>query len=401
MNKSRFDIAIVGGGIGGSTLAHAMALHGSRVLVIERETRFRDRVRGEGLHAWGVPEARDLGVYQALVDGCGVEAPYWDLYLSSERFALRDFPAETPHGCPLMGFYHPDMQEILLAEAQTAGAEVWRNATVREVRGGKIPRVTVTRGDWASEIEARFVVGADGRNSPTRRWGGFETNQDPAERLFTGVLLENVEMREDTWIAHMDPLHGFETSVCSVGDGRARAYLGHPRSAGIRLAKAHDFPRFIDACVTAGAPRALYERTRVAGPMASFGCEDTWVDHPYKDGIALIGDAASTCDPSFGQGMAMGLRSVRLLRDELCANDDWDAAGHAYAVEQQRNFRSIRTIENWYRSMFLEQAGPQTRSVRRHCQTCRRSDEGPRSVRSGGRMHRRMNAHVSAFSGEI
>lgn len=45
-----YDVIVVGGGVGGSTLARAMAMHGVRVLVLEREMRFKDRVRGEQMH---------------------------------------------------------------------------------------------------------------------------------------------------------------------------------------------------------------------------------------------------------------------------------------------------------------------------------------------------------------
>ena len=47
MNSAGFDIITIGGGIGGSTLAKVMAERGARVLVLESETKFRDRVRGE------------------------------------------------------------------------------------------------------------------------------------------------------------------------------------------------------------------------------------------------------------------------------------------------------------------------------------------------------------------
>jgi flavin-dependent dehydrogenase len=63
-----YDLITVGGGIGGAALAGAMAEHGARVLVLERETRFKDRVRGEGLLPWGVGEARTLGLYAGIRD---------------------------------------------------------------------------------------------------------------------------------------------------------------------------------------------------------------------------------------------------------------------------------------------------------------------------------------------
>jgi flavin-dependent dehydrogenase len=44
-----YDLITVGGGLGGGALAGAMAERGAGVLVLERETNFKDRVRGEGL----------------------------------------------------------------------------------------------------------------------------------------------------------------------------------------------------------------------------------------------------------------------------------------------------------------------------------------------------------------
>jgi len=47
MRTGTYDIITVGGGLGGASLAKAMAEHGARVLVLEREQQFKDRVRGE------------------------------------------------------------------------------------------------------------------------------------------------------------------------------------------------------------------------------------------------------------------------------------------------------------------------------------------------------------------
>ena len=85
-------------------------------------------------------------------------------------------------------------------------------------------------------------------------------------RLFTGVLLDDVSQPQDAWLGVMNPDNGQEALLYSLGDGRVRAYLGYPRSAGHRL----------------------------------------------------------DLRASFGQGLAMALRGVRMLRDHLLAADDWD-----------------------------------------------------------------------------
>jgi flavin-dependent dehydrogenase len=47
-----YDLVIIGGGIVGSSLACSMAKAGARVLLLESEIEFRDRVRGEILCPW-------------------------------------------------------------------------------------------------------------------------------------------------------------------------------------------------------------------------------------------------------------------------------------------------------------------------------------------------------------
>ena len=61
MANQDFDLIVIGGGIAGSTLGTLVAGSGARVAVIERETEFRDRNRGEWIAPWGVREARRLG----------------------------------------------------------------------------------------------------------------------------------------------------------------------------------------------------------------------------------------------------------------------------------------------------------------------------------------------------
>jgi hypothetical protein len=131
MMDQLYDIAIVGGGLAGSALAKSMAEKRFRVIVLEREKDFRDRVRGEQMACWGVAEARELGIYEHLVNGaCGQEVRWWETRLGSTILGRRDFLKTTPQQMPQFMFYHPRMQEILASAAQAAGVEYRRGITV-------------------------------------------------------------------------------------------------------------------------------------------------------------------------------------------------------------------------------------------------------------------------------
>lgn len=84
MTNGIYDIITVGGGLGGSSLAKVMAEHGARVLVLEREKQFTDRVRGEGMMPWGVADAQALGIFELLQGTCGRALPWGDTYMGPQ-----------------------------------------------------------------------------------------------------------------------------------------------------------------------------------------------------------------------------------------------------------------------------------------------------------------------------
>src|SRR5262249_38274928 len=141
----------VGGGLGASALAKAMAEHGARVLVLEREKQFRDRIRGETLAPWGGAEAEQLGIRRLLRDSCALEKR-WAIGLGPGR----DLVETTPQHLPSMAFYHPQMQEVMLQAAAEAGAEVQRGATVRSVDLGPPAVVQFETDRGARRVGARL-----------------------------------------------------------------------------------------------------------------------------------------------------------------------------------------------------------------------------------------------------
>lgn len=357
---SEYDVITVGGGLGGSAFAKVLAEHGARVLVLERERQFSDRIRGEWIAPWGVAEAQRIGIYDTLRKSCAHEVPYFDTVAMGPS---RDLRATTPQQLPALTFHHPEMQEALIEAARKSGAEVWRGAAVRELKPGGPPSVLVEQNGRIQEIKARLVVCADGRSSMAREWGRFSTRREHQKLLGAGILFENPSTREDTVTFLLNSEMKRAALLVPIGRGRVRGYLMYASSQIGRLQGAGDAPRFVRECVKTGLLPEYYAGARAIGPLASFDMTEAWVEHPYKDGVVLIGDAAGSSDPTWGQGLSITIRDVRELSEKLFANDDWYRASHQYAQSREVYFQTNLRVDGWAFEVFLAD-GPEADRIR-------------------------------------
>ena len=349
MAAGSYDIITVGGGIAASALARAMAERGAKVLVLEREKQFKDRVRGEAVVSWGVAEANELGICALLKEKCGHDVPYVEA-----GSGVRDLRATTLQKLPLLSFPHQVMQERLLAAAENAGAEVRRGVSVEQIECGAEPSVVVD-GHGHGRISARLVVVADGRGSAARKWTGFPICEQSNGYYVAGVLLTNVHMSTEIFYAVFNAELGTWIGLIPQTGEQFRAYFVYPKTMGYRLQGESMLSLFVRESAKAYAPIAdCCADAKSVGPLASFDASDHWVEHPYRDGVALIGDAAATSDPTYGQGLSFALRGARVLRDELTGNSDWEAAGHRYAEQHQRSFHACHVVEGWLRTLFQD-----------------------------------------------
>ncbi len=355
----QYDAVVVGGGLGGSALADQLARAGRSVLVLERDARFRDRVRGENMLPWGVAAAKRLGVYDDLIAAGGHPAPNWCQYAMGQPAPIRDLRSTTPGGDSMLNIFHPVLQETVVARAVASGADVRRGATVLGVEcgPGKVPSVAFEHGGQRHVASGRIVVGADGRASQMRSWAGFETRQDPDLLVIAGTLIQGTSVPEGSAFLCIGP--GIATFWAPLGDKKSRTYFIYPGVAGRRgLSGKNKVPEFLQLVQAVGIPKEWLEGVESIGPLAEFDGADKWVDSPAKHGVALIGDAAASSDPSWGCGLSLTMIDVEALSTVLRENDDWAAALTEYARRHDDYTGALHRIHQWMYQLVWS-AGPE------------------------------------------
>ena len=152
-----------------------------------------------------------------------------------------------------------------------------------------------------------------------------------------------------------NPDLGLVVAIVPQTKQRWRTYLGYPTEKGLVVPGSDKLGTFLAESKRV-APTLIeaYAGVKSAGPLATFDVSESWVDHPYRDGVALLGDAAATSDPTFGQGMPTTLRDARVLRDALVGNSDWDQAGHHFASQHDAYFQNSHKVCGWLRTLFQD-----------------------------------------------
>ena len=348
MTAPVYDVIIVGGGIAGSTLGGVLARGGLGVLVVEKETRFRDRIRGEVTWPWGVTEARRAELAE-LLDAAGtVEVRAFKRYENGHPVeTVWEQPAADD--VPGMGFLHPRLQEAAFAWAEAQGATTIRPAkATRFSRNGR-PSLTVAGDSGAIELTARLIVGADGKLSMARRWTGGESVADPENHRMGGVLISGA-VYEREWDC-FSWLPGEAVNWFAAGPEMTRLYLvmtaQRLRETGVDRSFAA-LVEFAAGHTPAGALDSVVQQ----GPIGFFPNNDIWASRIAGNDVVLIGDAAGAPDPTQGHGTSLLFHDVRTLSELLLSESNWETAVEEFAERRRRAFAVIREVDRWHNVFF-------------------------------------------------
>lgn len=341
----QYDVVIIGGGIAGSAVAATLAAADLTVLVLERQTVYRDKVRGEYMHPWGVAEMLRLGLEQTLLDAGGTYADYFvsfavDVDPTIALESALPLGVLLPDVAGAMCVGHPQASEALNTLAEQRGACVVRGVGDVELTAGASPIVRYEIDGNLVEARCRLIVGADGRQSTVRRSLNIPMQQVESKAVLGGMLVHAPE---------------WQMTGAFTGTEDDRYFLGFPRRGGlVRLYLACEpgtartgpdrAQQMLDGFRLNSVPDSdLLAHAEPAGPCSYYLGTDAWVDRPAVDGAVLIGDAAGWSDPIIGEGLSVALRDARSITDVILSADDWSvAAFEPYMLERAERMRRLR-----------------------------------------------------------
>ncbi len=366
-----YDVIVVGAGMAGSTLAGVLARAGLGVLVVEKEPRFRDRVRGESTYPFGVADALRMDLGDLLGRAGCVELEAVQTYAQGQPIQRYVWADDAVDGANEIGFSHPRFQETAFAWAASQGAHALRPAKAVAFAHDERPRVTVVDDGHEETVSARLVVVADGKLSVARRWTGGETVADPEHHRFGGVLVAGVrtnDRRSDN-VAWID---GEAVNWFAAGADATRLYLVMTAARLRETGTDRSFAAIV-AYASPFMPEGALTEVEQIGPIGFFPNNDIWSSQIAGNDVVLIGDAAGAPDPTVGMGTALLFHDVRVLSELLLAERDWRIAIATCARRRERYFAVIRENDRW-RCLLRNDRGPEADRLRERHERAKQRD---------------------------
>jgi 2-heptyl-3-hydroxy-4(1H)-quinolone synthase len=369
---------IVGGGIGGLSLARELVLRGLSVTVLERTASPAPAGAGIIMNPNAMRVLERNGLAEAVRGGG------WP-YLAREthdhrgrRIATRDYRPLYATGRLSVGTL---VHRAVLYESLHQGVPpgvVRFGARIRDLYAGPAGvRVTLDSGE---ALEAELLVGADGIESTVR-----ERFFGALAPVYLGYRSHRFVVENRDGIEHFLEFLGRGRRVGLVPISRNRLYVWTTfNSPPESRAWALESPAALRACFaefTDPRVRSAFAQLRSTEDVLCTDIEEVhqarWVDGR----VVLLGDAAHALTPNMGQGAGMAIEDAAVLGDELAAvarrDRSLDEALERYATRRRPRVETITRLSRavgadgqrtgrlacWWRNQRLAREGRNVRAV--------------------------------------
>lgn len=317
MTDSHYDIAIIGAGMVGATLASLLSRSGFSVALIEaREPQPFDAGVDVGLRvsaispgsaavleqagAWKLISAERCRAYRRMQVEDGIE-------LEPLLFDAPAFNLER-----LGTIIENSLVQWSLWQVVSAGGQVdiYCPDMLDEIDSGQNQsRISLNSG---KQMTARLVVGADGASSRVRKAIGIR--QDYRSYNQHGLVAVVGKQKPNPGVAWQRFMPGGPLAFLPLADGRSSIVWTRPSIEAQRLLALHD-DAFVDELDAASS--GWLGRVESCGPRAAFPLSMRLSESYTAHRTVLMGDAAHVVHPLAGQGVNLGFADAAALTETL------------------------------------------------------------------------------------
>lgn len=318
-DKKLYDVAIIGYGPVGATLAGLLGHEGLKVLVLDREAAIYPLPRAIHFDGEVMRIFQSLGLKDKVLEISrpGIHGMHF-LNAEGETLLVRAGSAGNgPNGCANNYYFHQPHLEVLLREKVASHPNVTVKLKseltgLQEQNDHVVLTVHNHQTQSSEQYQAKYVVGCDGARSFVRTTMG-----SPMENLglrqqwlvFDVLLKEDVQLSPYT-IQHCDPARPM--TYCNVvGNRRRWEIMVMPDDNQEELVKPENIWKMLERWIS--PEQADLERA-VIYTFNSLIAEG-W----RKGRLMLAGDAAHQTPPFLGQGLCAGIRDAANLYWKLKA----------------------------------------------------------------------------------
>lgn len=339
-NVQSYDVAVVGAGPVGSTLAALLAKRGLSVVVLERDLDVHPLPRAAHLDAETVRNLREIGAWSEE-PGWSIPNDGMDFLTADGQVLLRMTPRHEPHHTvPQSNLFHqPSLDRLIRERAVELGATLLLGHEVTRIeehdRGVRLrARIDESRD---VDVDASWVVGCCGARSFLRRHMGVEQFDLDFDEpwLVVDVIVNdpNVESPKRT-VQVCDPSRP-HTIVPMPAPRRRFEFMLLPGETADDVNRPDVIERWMAPYLGAGS--VIVERSTVYTFHGLIAKE--W----RRGRLLLAGDAAHQMPPFLGQGMCSGIRdavNVAWKLAAVCRGAD-ESLLDTYRTERSPHVQSI------------------------------------------------------------
>lgn len=320
-----YDVAIVGAGPAGSTLARLIASSGRRVLLIDRRRLDEPPVSSGPAKSCGgllAPQAQK----ELARQGLGVPG---EVALGPQLFAVRTLDLDADLERLYQRFYLNVDREMFdrwlasLVPNSVDRAFGWSMSRMESDDGdGSTLHFRTALGADAS-VRARLVVGADGASSVVRR-SAFPRAALPARYAAVQAVFDHAGGDAHYGAIFDSELTDFYGWTIPKG-GTTVVGCAFPSGPGVVAA----FDEFIDRVRLSGFRIGTEIRREAAMVLRPDSPEQLFAG---RGSVALLGEAAGLISPSSAEGISYALRSARVLAGAIQLGETAAVARYRFAA---------------------------------------------------------------------